>query len=74
MTELPQQPLRQRIKEALLEDENINLLDSSPLIVVHLLGITGVILTGFSWAAFSVAAFLYVLRVFVLTGAYHRLF
>ncbi len=74
MTELPQQPLRQRIKEAILEEENITLLDSSPLVAVHVLGIAGVILTGFSWAAFSVAAFLYVLRVFVLTGAYHRLF
>lgn len=51
MTELPQQPLRQRVKEAILEEENINLFDSSPLLAVHLLGITGVLLTGFSWAA-----------------------
>ncbi len=63
-----------RIKDHLLHDEeNANLIDSTPLALMHL-GLLMVFFVPFSWFAVAVAAFLYVLRVFALTGGYHRYF
>jgi stearoyl-CoA desaturase (delta-9 desaturase) len=44
-----------------------------PFIGMHL-GCLLVFLVGWSWLAVSIAAFLYALRVFTLTGFYHRYF
>lgn len=46
---------------------------SVPFIILHL-GCLGVFLTGWSWAAVSAAAVLYVVRMFAITGFYHRYF
>ncbi len=44
-----------------------------PFLVLHL-GCLGVIWTGWSWTAVAVAAVLYVVRMFAVTGIYHRYF
>jgi stearoyl-CoA desaturase (Delta-9 desaturase) len=44
-----------------------------PFIGMHL-GCLGVFYVGWSWLAVSIAVFLYALRVFTLTGWYHRYF
>lgn len=44
-----------------------------PLIAIHL-GCLGVIWTGWSWTAVGVAVGLYALRMFAITGFYHRYF
>jgi len=44
-----------------------------PLIVVHVLCL-GVFLVGWSWTAVSVAIGLYFIRMFAITGWYHRYF
>ena len=46
---------------------------SLPFVFLHV-GCLGVIWTGWSWTAVAVAAFLYVLRMFAITGFYHRYF
>lgn len=56
------------------DEENVNLFDSTPLLLVHVLAIVGVWLTGFSWAALGMCALTYFVRVFALTGGYHRYF
>lgn len=70
---MPSKDLESRVRDAVCTDENITLLDSTPLVLMHILAL-GVFLTGFSWAAFWVAFFLYLLRVFALTAGYHRYF
>lgn len=63
-----------RIKDNILnDDENITLIDSTPLGVMHL-GMLLVFFVPFSWFGVGVCAFLYFLRVFALTGGYHRYF
>lgn len=44
-----------------------------PFVLLSLSTVT-VFLVGFSWVAFSVAVFLYVIRMFGITGVYHRYF
>ena len=44
-----------------------------PFIIVHL-GVLGVFFVGFSWFAFWTCVFLYLLRMFAITGFYHRYF
>ena len=44
-----------------------------PFIFIHL-GCLGVIWTGWSWPAMAVAALLYMVRMFAITGFYHRYF
>jgi len=46
---------------------------SVPFIILHL-GCLGVIWTGWSWAAVITAAVLYFVRMFAITGLYHRYF
>jgi len=46
---------------------------SIPFIVLHV-GCLGVIWTGWSWTAVGLAVFLYVVRMFAITGIYHRYF
>ena len=44
-----------------------------PFILLHV-GCLGVIFAGWSWTAVGVAVFLYLLRMFAITGFYHRYF
>ncbi len=44
-----------------------------PFVFIHL-GCLGVCWTGWSWAAVGTAVFLYILRMFAITGFYHRYF
>ena len=44
-----------------------------PFIILHI-GCLGVIWTGWSWTAVGIAALLYVIRMFAITGIYHRYF
>src|ERR1700744_2413637 len=44
-----------------------------PFVVLHV-GCCGVFLTGWSWTAVGVAVFLYLMRMFAITGFYHRYF
>ena len=44
-----------------------------PFIGIHA-GCAGVLLVGFSWTALGTAMFLYALRMFAITGFYHRYF
>ncbi|MDA1043612.1 MAG: acyl-CoA desaturase [Verrucomicrobia bacterium] len=61
------------IKELLSNDENMHLMHSSPLIFMHCLAL-GIPFTGISWPAVIVCMVTYSVRVFALTGGYHRYF
>lgn len=76
MTENRQEPSRWRqlLWHLRNDDENINLFDSTPLLFVHIAALIGVVLTGFSWIALTVCVATYLIRVFALTGGYHRYF
>src|SRR5262249_57034139 len=62
-------------KEIGSDDANnrIDWVRAIPFIGMHL-GCLGVFFVGWSWLAVSIAVFLYALRVFTLTGWYHRYF
>ncbi len=60
-------------KPSKAESEKIDWLRAIPFGLMHLACIL-VIWVGWSWWAVGVAAFLYALRVFTLTGFYHRYF
>lgn len=60
-------------KEFLSNDENMTLLNSTPLVFMHLL-LIAVPFFGISWPAVIVCAITYATRVFALTGGYHRYF
>jgi stearoyl-CoA desaturase (Delta-9 desaturase) len=47
---------------------------SIPFFAIHAIAIVGVIAGGWSWKGFALAITLYVIRMFGVTGAYHRYF
>jgi len=51
----------------------VNVLKQSVFFGIHLMCL-GVIWVGFSWTAFTVAVLLYFIRMFAITGGYHRYF
>jgi stearoyl-CoA desaturase (delta-9 desaturase) len=53
--------------------DRINWVRSIPFIILHL-GCLGVFLVGWSWTAVTIAAALYFVRMFAITGIYHRYF
>ena len=55
------------------DEDNITLIDSTPLVFMHVMAL-GVFFTGFSWTALGLCALTYAVRVFALTGGYHRYF
>ncbi len=55
------------------DEDNITLIQSTPLLFMHLMAL-GVFFVPFSWAAVGVCAATYALRVFALTAGYHRYF
>lgn len=54
-------------------DERVNWLASTPFLLIHL-GALLVIWAGFSWAALVVLVITYGVRMFAITGGYHRYF
>lgn len=66
--------IRTALRDYLFGDEdNITLIESSPLVFMHLACI-GLFWVGFSWTALAVCAATYAIRVFALTAGYHRYF
>ncbi len=55
------------------EEENARLTGSAPLLIMHA-SLIGLFFVGFSWVALAVCLFFYAVRVFALTGGYHRYF
>jgi hypothetical protein len=55
------------------DEDNITLIDSTPLVFMHIMAL-GVFFVGFSWIALGACALTYSVRVFALTGGYHRYF
>lgn len=55
------------------QPDGVNLVRCIPFIILHL-GCFGVIWTGWSWFAVGAAVFLYFVRMFAVTGIYHRYF
>jgi stearoyl-CoA desaturase (Delta-9 desaturase) len=53
--------------------DGVNLIRCIPFVILHL-GCLGVIWTGTSWFAVGLAAALYFVRMFAVTGIYHRYF
>ena len=71
-------PSKNRIATALKnylfgDEDNITLIESSPLVFMHLACI-GLFWVGFSWTALAACAATYAIRVFALTAGYHRFF
>jgi stearoyl-CoA desaturase (delta-9 desaturase) len=54
-------------------DEKINWVGSAGFLLVHVAGLLA-FLTGVSWAAIAMCFFMYALRMFAVTGGYHRYF
>lgn len=51
----------------------LHFLNALPFLLMHLMCL-GVFFVGFSWTALAVAVFMYGLRMFAITGFYHRYF
>ncbi len=56
-----------------IQEDKIDLVRTLPFIAVHLMCL-GVFFVGFSWTALAVAIAMYVIRMFAITGFYHRYF
>jgi stearoyl-CoA desaturase (Delta-9 desaturase) len=56
-----------------ISEDRINWLRVLPFLGVHLMCL-GVFFVGFSWFALGVAVFMYIVRMFAITGFYHRYF
>ncbi len=54
--------------------ERIHWLGAIPFFIVHLLAIGGLFVLGFSWSGLGLALALYAVRMFGVTGGYHRYF
>ena len=61
------------VAEASKRPEKVEWIRTIPFCVLHL-GCLGVIWTGTSWLAVGLAFFLYFIRMFAITGFYHRYF
>ncbi len=59
--------------EATRPDERIDLVKSIPFAIMHLMPL-GIFYFGFTWRDFALCIALYVVRMFFITGAYHRYF
>ena len=53
--------------------DRVNWLRCLPFVILHL-GCLGIFVVGWSWTAFYVAVGLYLVRMFAITGIYHRYF
>lgn len=57
-----------------MKKQNYGWLVSTPFFAVHVAAIVGVAILGWSWTGFALAIGLYYLRMFGVTGGYHRYF
>jgi len=57
-----------------MKKRGYGLLVSSPFFAVHIAAVAGVAILGWSWKGFGLAMALYFVRMFGVTGAYHRYF
>ncbi|MES2439385.1 MAG: acyl-CoA desaturase [Verrucomicrobiota bacterium] len=64
---------REDLPDPSLLPEMVNWQRTLPFIFLHL-GCLAVIWVGFSWPSFAAAVFLYMIRMFAITGFYHRYF
>lgn len=71
--EQPRGAFKEYLRRLVQDEENVNLIDGTPLLFMHVMAL-GVFFVSFSWTAVAVCAGLYFLRVFALTGGYHRYF
>ena len=55
-------------------DHRIDWVKSIPFFGVHVAAVVGVVLLGWSWSGFALCMALYVVRMFGVTGGYHRYF
>jgi stearoyl-CoA desaturase (delta-9 desaturase) len=55
-------------------DHRIDWVKSIPFFGVHVAAVVGLVLLGFSWSGFALCMALYVVRMFGVTGGYHRYF
>jgi stearoyl-CoA desaturase (Delta-9 desaturase) len=55
-------------------EHRIDFVRSSPFFLVHLAAVAGVFWLGWSWSGLALALALYAVRMFGVTGAYHRYF
>ncbi|HEX7668823.1 MAG TPA: acyl-CoA desaturase [Polyangiaceae bacterium] len=56
------------------ELHRIDWLRATPFFVVHIAAVVGVAVLGWSWSGFALAIALYYVRMFGVTGGYHRYF
>ena len=56
------------------KNRKINWVGSSPFFLIHLFAVAGVFYFGWSWSGFGLAVALYAVRMFGVTGGYHRYF
>jgi stearoyl-CoA desaturase (delta-9 desaturase) len=64
---------RRLARQIYTDDENITLMESTPLLLMHL-ACLAVFWVGFSWTALAVFLLTYAFRVFALTAGFHRYF
>jgi stearoyl-CoA desaturase (delta-9 desaturase) len=57
-----------------MDDRRINWVKSIPFFAVHVAAVVGVVLLGFSWSGVALALAFYLVRMFAVTGGYHRYF
>ena len=69
----PPESLWGRIKRNATRNEQIDWTESIAFFAVHLAGVLAVF-TGISWAAVIMCLFMYYVRMFAITGVYHRYF
>ncbi len=55
-------------------DRKLQLAKSVPFFAIHALAVAGVLWLGWSWKGFALAVALYFIRMFGVTGGYHRYF
>src|SRR5580658_6399038 len=68
-----EQTLAQQIRRKFTKEEKIDWGGSIAFFGVHIVGILA-IFTGISWAAVGMCLFMYYVRMFAITGIYHRYF
>jgi stearoyl-CoA desaturase (delta-9 desaturase) len=57
-----------------MKKRDLGWLVSTPFFGVHIIAVVGVYMLGWSWSGFGLAMALYFVRMFGVTGAYHRYF
>jgi stearoyl-CoA desaturase (delta-9 desaturase) len=62
------------IDQTVIHHGDINYVSAIPFILVHIAGIASIFLTGYSHIALFACIFMYAIRMFGITGGYHRYF